>query len=162
MRVATGAVYGTVAVILVATLISGPLVVAVDFTPERSGLGGIGQGTLTVENVTLPSEATLDRGFQSENYYLKAPDARLVGAAVTGRPIVEYKLEIPALNFTRATTSFLDAGANGTVELSLTQISFGPDDVSQSRYDGTVRLVARYDGTEQVLGERPITVEVSG
>jgi hypothetical protein len=160
MRVVAGAVYGTVAFVVLATFLSGPLVGFVDFTHERDVTAGLGEGNLTVRNVSLPATATVEQGFQTQNYYVKVADAQVQIASISGRPMLEYELSIDDLQQSYSSTHFLDAESTGTLSLALEKSTIAPDEVSGTQYNGTLVIVARYNGTEQVLRERSITVEV--
>lgn len=154
-------VYGAVAVILGATVASGPAVGLVDLTTRRFDGATLGQGNLTVDRVDAPATARLDRGLRSRSYYLKVPDARIRVAAVTGQPLVSYRIAVPAMGYSRATTHFLGPGDEGWVTLSLRQDTFPPERVDRSSYDAVLSVVVRANDTEDVLYNESITVEVA-
>jgi hypothetical protein len=151
----------SVSVILGVTLLSGPLVGVIDLTQPRVDTVGLGQGSATVDDVEAPSTARLERGFQSDSYYLEVPDARIHVASITGRPTVSYKLALPAMNYSRGTTHFLSADDTGWVAVSIEQDTFRDDQVTASSYAGNLSLVLRYNDTERVLYDRPVAVEVT-
>lgn len=162
MRIATGIVYGTVAVIVGLTVVSGPLVGAVDFTRDRTDLAGLGTGNVSVDRVSAPESVELGRAYQSESYHLEVPDATINVTAISGRPVVAYRVEIPALGYARSTSHFLDESRTGSVRLSIERDRIVPDRVDDRRYDGTLSVVARYNDTERVLYRDPVPVEVTG
>jgi len=149
-----------VTVILGVTLVSGPAVGLVDLTQPRFDPGNIGQGNATVSEVRTPATVQLKQGLETESYYLETPDATIRVTAIQGRPTVAYKLAIPSMGYSRGTTHFLGPDDTGWVSLSLARDTLPGDRVSASSYEGTLSVTLRYNGTERVLSERPVTVEV--
>jgi hypothetical protein len=152
-------VAATVAAIVAVAVVSGPAVGFVDLTTRP--LEGVGQGSATVDDVEAPDTARFDRALSSESYVLRVPDARVHVAAIEGRPLVSYKLSLPAMGYSRATTHFLDAGDTGWVPLSLQSETFAAANVTQSRYEAELSLVLRVNDTAQELYRGPVTVEVT-
>jgi len=153
------AVWGTVLVICSVPVLSGPVVGLVDLT--KAPLDGIGDGSATVDAVEAPDTARFDRALSSDSYVLKVPDARIHVAAIEGRPLVSYKISIPAMSYSRATTHFLSDDDAGWVEISLASETFAPDRVSQSAYEAQLSLVLRVNDTKQTLHDGPVTLEVA-
>lgn len=152
------ALYASIAVILTVTVLSGPAVGLVDLTTPRFG-DNIGQGNATVEEVDAPTTARLDRGFQSESYTLKVPDARIYAAAIDGQPVVSYRISIPEMGYSRSTAHFVGPEDTGWVELSITGDTLAQDRVAGPAYNGTISVIVR--GTdEHVVYEGNVTVEV--
>ncbi|AQL41762.1 hypothetical protein BV210_03080 [Halorientalis sp. IM1011] len=150
--------YVAAAVILVGTLASGPLALAdrpTDRTPE------IGTGSVEVGEVTLPATAALRQGqFGEDSYYLQVPDATVRFDGIEGRPILTYKIEIPALSYSRESAFFLGPDTGDRMELSLERDQLAPDRVQNDSYAGVVRVVDRTDEESRFVAERNITVEV--
>ncbi|WP_123537134.1 hypothetical protein [Halosimplex salinum] len=153
-------VYGTAAVILAVTLVSGPAVGFVDLTTPRYDTSGLGEGNATVDRIDAPDSVTLERGYQSESYYLTVPDAKIRLASLSGKPTVAYGVDIPAFGYSRSTTHFLSEGTSGWVELSLQSDTLGSDTVTADAYEGTISIVLRDSSGKTVLYEEPVTVEV--
>lgn len=157
------AVYAAVAIILGTTLVSGPLVGAVDFTTERDETFAPGSGSADVTVISTPERAQLDRGsFGSGAYYLRVPDATVRLDAVSGQPMLVYKIRIPDLGYTRGTTHFLDSGAEGRTAVSIEEDALDPEDIDRESYPGELVLLVRADGGDEVLYRGPITVDVTG
>jgi hypothetical protein len=154
----------SVSVILCVTLLSGPAVGVLDLTRERVDTAGIGEGNVTVDAVDAPDTATFERAVASESYYLEVPAARVHLASVSGRPTLSYRLEIHELGYTRGSTHFLDAddADDGWIAVSLERDTFSGDRITESAYDGTLSVVIRYNDTERVVYEEPVTVAVTG
>ena len=153
-------VWGVVALVVVTTLASGPLVGAVDLTQERESTA-YGQGSVTVDNVTLPANATLMAGrFGAGEYTLRVPDAAVQIESVEGRPLLVYKIDIPERGYSRSSTHFLSADSAGAFAATLADDRFAPDTVDQRSYDAELRLLVRANDTSRVVAERSITVEV--
>jgi len=153
------AVWGAVALICCVPVLSGPVVGLVDLT--KAPLEGVGDGSATIDDVQTPDTARFDRALSSDSYVLKVPDARIHVAAIEGRPLVSYKLSIPAMQYSRATTHFLSADDTGWVDISLARETFAPANVTQSSYEAELSLILRVNDTKQVLHDGPITVEVT-
>lgn len=162
MNTERGVVYGVIGLVLATTLVSGPLVGAVDFTtaPEQRSFGS---GNATVGDVSLPSSTEITSGrFGSGEYYVLVPDATLTVANVTGTPLLAYQFSIPALGYSRSTTHFVTSSDTGTYELSLKRDAIEPSRVENRSYDGTVTVFLRSNESERRLAERNVTVEVTG
>lgn len=162
MNTERGVVYGVIGLVLATTLVSGPLVGAVDFTPaaEESSLDG---GNATVGDVSLPATAEIRHGrFGSGEYYVHVPDATLRLDNVTGTPLLAYRFSIPVLGYSRSTTHFVTAADTGRYDLTLSRDAIEPSRVENRSYGGTVSVFLRSNRTERRLAERNVTVEVTG
>lgn len=152
-----------VATILVVTLASGPLVGAVDLTTAEEDPVIPGSGTLNLTVVSVPDTATLDRNaFGAATYQLTVGDATVDVHHVTGNPIVRYKLKIPAMGYTRVTTTFLDADDVGRLTIAFESTALAPAQVDRDRYAGELQLATFDDGGTTTHVERNVTVEVRG
>lgn len=150
-----------VGVILAVTLASGPLVGAVDLTPAAEDPGTPGTGTVSLTVVSVPETATLDRGeFGSATYQLRMADATVDVARITGAPQVRYKLKIPAMGYTRVTTTVLDEEDTGRLAISFESTELPPEEVAQDRYAGEVILVTYDDDGLTTHVEKNVTVVV--
>lgn len=157
----TGATYGTVALILAVTLLSGPVAGVLDLTTPRVDASGAGEGTASIDEVDAPTTATFDRGYRSESYYLKVPDARVHVAEVTGRPLLAYRLDVHAMNYSRTTTHFLEPGDDGWIALSISRDTFAGDGVTREGYEGSLSIAVRGSGEETVVYSEEIAIEVA-
>lgn len=156
----TALVYATVALIVGVSVVSGPAVGLIDLTPPRADTAGLGQGNATVDRVEAPDRISIERGFQSESYRLEVPDARVNLAAVTGRPILNYRIEIEALGYTRTSSHFLDSGRTGWTTLTLADATLSESAVSGTRHEGTLSIIVQSDGNGTTVYERSVVVEV--
>jgi len=156
------AVYGVVGVVLVVTLVSGPLVGAVDLTQEPTGcMEPVGSGSATVEVDTLPDSATISKGqFGAKAYYLNVPDGSVTVTNVTGQPILSYTISIPELSRTAGPTLFLCADQSSQQTLSIQRLTIDENTLDDETYDATLTLVLRGDGEEVLVREQSISVEV--
>lgn len=153
----------SVGLILAVTLVSGPLVGAVDLTPASRQEFAPGTGSADVTVRSVPDAARLERGeYGSGSYYLRVPDATLRIEDVRRQPILVYKIRIPALGYVRGTTTFLSPGDEGTLELELAPDALPPDEVDRERYRAELVIVLRGADGERVLHEADVTVEVTG
>jgi len=162
MDPARGVTYGSVGVILILTVSSGPMGV-VDFTKERTenNTEGLGNGLLEVASLDAPDTASLQQGdFGSGNFYLRVPDAVLSIDAVEGRPIVSYKIEISELGYTRETAHVISSESGQRVTLSIQEDTLPPEDIQQDEYSGEIRIVKRVNGESTTALQRNVTVSV--
>lgn len=155
-------VYATAMVILGVALLSGPAIGLVDLTTSRYDMTGIGEGNATVDAIDAPASASIEREYQSETQYLDVPDARVHFASISGKPTVTYGLEIPAFNYSRSATYFLNGDQTGWVALSLRTDTFSKRVAPSEEYRGELSLVMRTSEGESVLYNESITVEVTG
>jgi len=160
MNLARGVTYGSIGVIVLLSLSSGPIGVF-DFTTERDATVGIGEGSLAVTDVTSPDAASLQRGeYGSESYYLQVPDAVLTLDSIEGRPVVSYKIDIPELGYSRETAHFLSSDTGSPVVLSIEKDTLAPEDLQSDEYQGELRIIVRANGDNTVIHRRNITVDV--
>jgi hypothetical protein len=151
----------TVGVILLTVLVSGPLVGAVDLTQSSTVDGVPGDGTVTVESVSIPgAETRMYSGrFGAETIYLDLPDARLDVDGVRGRPIVTYTASVPNLSTTSGRTYFLQEDSDEVV-LQIERPGFGPEQVTRDAYEVELEVVVRDSAGEQVVYRETVTAEV--
>lgn len=153
-------VYATVAIVLGVSLLSGPAIGLVDLTTPRYDMSGLGEGNATVDAVETQSTVTLERGYQSESYYLTVPDARIHFSTLSGKPTVAYGIEIPELGYSRSTTHFMTAGQSGWVTISLREDTFADDEVTESGYDGRLTIVLRDSSGKTLVENKSVRIEV--
>ena len=151
----------TVALIVTVTVVSGPAVGLVDLTSSRSDTAGLGQGNATVDAVEAPETIRIERGFQSESYRLEVPDTRVNLSAVTGRPILNYRVEIRSFGYTRTSSHFLDDESIGRFSLTLEDATLSQSAVSGTRHNGTLSVVVQSNGSARTVYERSVAVEVT-
>lgn len=158
------AVVFTVALVVVTTVLSGPVVSAVDLTSERTLEGAdLGEGRLTIGDLSVPDDVVIERGdFGAGTYYLRVPSATAELQTVVGRPILSYEVSIRELGFTRSSVSVLSPANEGTYELTLDEAPFGQSEIREDSYAGELSITARYGGTEHVVERRNVTIEVVG
>jgi hypothetical protein len=155
------AVVGACAIITTMTLLSGPLVGAVDLTYPRESDHGIGNGSAAIASIDLPNRAALRTGsYGAEAYYISLQPAVVTIDSVEGRPILSYKLKIDELSYSRETVHFLSASNQGAMEISLDPDTFKRKTITRSRYNGTAKLTLRNQTGSTVLREQNLTVEV--
>lgn len=154
-------VHAVVGCILAVTLVSGPLVPAMDFTQAAPERGAIGEGNATVEVLSAPDRAELARGsYGSGSYYLTVPDATVRLAGVTGKPMLVYELRLPERGYSRGTTHFLSAAQTGTYAVSLERDSWLPEEVEQDSYEGELVILLRNGNGDRTVYRGNVTVAV--
>lgn len=155
------AVYGVAGFVLVVTLVSGPLIGAVDLTQEPRGCSApVGTGSATVTADSLPDSATISKGqFGGDTYYLRVPDGEITVTDVTGQPVLSYTLSIEGLGRSAGPTLFLCADQSNQQPLSIQRRTIDDAKLDADSYEGTLTLVLRGDD-ETLVREKSITVEV--
>lgn len=144
-------------VVLLVSVVSGPLVSGVDLSPREYAAVGSGSATVTVESV--PSNATLV-ATGNDTYRLEVPNATVTVDSLTGNPVLVYRIQIREIGLTRITTHFLNESRTGREELHLDPVATDLDDRSAEQFRGELRLILRGDD-ERLLYEGPVTVEVT-
>lgn len=161
-RIERRAVSVTVTSILVALVLSGPVIDGVDLTAPRSR-ATVSGGNATVEAVSIPAESFhIERGrFGTQAYYLRIPDATVTIESVTGRPRLVYRVVVPELGVERLQTRLLTESADGRVTVRMADRALPTSAVTARRYTG--RLVVRVQSFDQdvTVYRRQIDVEVN-
>ncbi|WP_254274019.1 hypothetical protein [Haloarcula marina] len=159
MDYSRAAVLGVAIVVLVTAAVSGPLVPGVTLTTERSV--AYGEGTANVSSATLPDRATLERGsFGQRGYYLTVPPGTVQFDALTGTPMLVYRLNIDDIGYTRSTVHFLDASVAERYEVTMDADNFAPERIDRQTYRGTIGVVVEDSRSRRLVAERNLTVEV--
>jgi len=161
MDVERAAVVGTVALVAVTAVLSGPLVGGVDFTrAAHAPDAGAGTGTAEVSVESVPEVVVLERGdFGAGTYHMTAPDAVVRVGRVTGNPHLEYVIEIPALDYVEGRTVRLHDADGERLHLAVRPVELGPRIVTGTSYNGTISIRLQSDRT-RVLYEAPVRIEV--
>lgn len=154
--------FGTVAVILVAVLLSGPLVGVVDLTPESRGAADIGDGTANVTVVGDPTAglAITPGRFGTNVSYLRIPPAAVDVDRVEGRPRLLYLVRVPDLGFERSVTEPLDQRVGGRVALRIDARAFAHARVQSENYNTTVVVRVQSFTETRTVYRRNATVPV--
>ena len=149
-------------VIVLGTLVASPAVGVIELSDHRQSHADLGTGNVTVANASLPPSAGFEKGkYGSESYYLRVPDATVKFERVTGQPVLNYKLNVPALSYSRQSVYFVDESDSGKqVTFKLSKDTLPPETFSREEYTGEVALVMRTNGSARVLANQTITVEV--
>ena len=164
MERSRGAVVTVVAVVAVVTLLSGPLV-GIDLTtePDEGLNSGAGTGNATVRVTDFPEAVSISEGrYGAQQYFLRVPDATVDVTDIDGQPFLVYDVDVTGgdMYFGTTTTAFLDASYEGTNTLSIEQQAFEESDLTRDRYNVTVSVLLRSDGTERVIKRERFVTEV--
>lgn len=157
------AVVAAVALIAAVTLVSGPLVGAVDLTrePDDGPGGGFGNGSATVSVTDFPDSVAIEQGrYGSQQYFLRVPDATVDIADIEGQPFLKYDLYIEEMALSKTTTVFLDPSYEGQNTLSIDEQAFDPEEIDRRRYNATLTISLRADGDETVIQRERFAMEV--
>lgn len=161
METERAAVYGVIGLVLATTLVSGPIVGAVDFTTATDN-PAYGGSNATLHGVSLPESAELGQGrYGAGEYILRVADATITVDEVVGGPVLAYRISIPSMEYSRTTTHFITAANTGPYAVSMADDSLATSMVENHSYQGQLFVFLRSNGTERRLAERNITVEVT-
>jgi len=153
-------VYGTVALLAVATLASGPLFGAVDLVRSEEQFAP-GDGNATVSVVDAPDSALIVEGrYGEKNYYLRSRSVTVDIEAVERQPMLIYKIRIPEMGYVRSTVHFLDGASAGRQRLALEQGVVDPDSLDRDSYVGELLLLVRSDGGDRTVHRANVTIDV--
>ena len=152
-------VAGTVAVILVLTIATGPL--GLYDVPESRATDSLGEGNASITVVSAPETIPLEKGrYGNDEYHLRVPDAVITIDNLTGNPILNYNLDIPAMDTSKSSVHFLGQAGEGRYRLSFADSAMAASEVDQGSYRARLEIVVRSNGTERVVYDQPATVEV--
>jgi len=121
-------------------------------------------GGLNATVLDVPDTVRLDRvrGNGTDRYRLLVPDATVDVAAVSGRPVLTYRLRIDGVGHTRGTAHVLSEAQEGAFRTTLEPSTLATDRVTEARYAGELALVVRSDRGTRRIHETTVTVEVTG
>jgi len=163
MDLERGAVFGTVGVMVLFAVVSGPAVPGVEFAGEpQSQDVNPGVGSLDVSVVHVPDDGYyLQKGeFGTGVYYLNVPEAVVNIDSVEGEPLLTYKIKIDSLGYSRPTVHFLNGSEEGRMNLSIQRDSVDQNLIDQESYEATVLIIHRFRGGTRTVFSKNVTVEV--
>lgn len=151
----------TIAAILTITLISGPLVSAVDFSHQADTDSELWTGSADVTVRSMPENVRLEQGdYGTRSYSLRVPAMVLSVTNVTGNPLFVTRIIIPELGHQSSAIETLPGERSGTVRLAIPQFTIGPQKVEQDQYRGQIEVLVRTQ-TDRVVARQNVTVEVT-
>lgn len=155
---------GVVALVVVVTLVTGPVVgITPSWFHEEETDVRPGQGTATVEVVDVPDRVVLDRSeFGAGWYRLEVPAAIAHVSDVEGQPMLSYQVRIEALGTDQGSTTFLSPATEGAVALEMSQWRYEPSEVTEDAYAGELTVTYRGSDGTRTLVQKDVTVEVRG
>jgi len=157
----------TVLVIVLTTLVSGPIVGAIDFTSESEDgdpiLSSETKDKATVEVISNPDgEVALEKGdFGNDVFFLKVPRMSVKPIMVQGNPRITYKIRLPKLRYSRVTSNILGANQRGQVfVLKIQEDTIQKDRISESEYTGELSVTIHDSNGATVVYQTNRTVLV--
>lgn len=149
----------TALVVVLASVASGPLVGAVDLT-QTPEVAPRGTGAADVEVRSVPETVVLEQAnFGAGTYHLAGPSGSVAVGTVSGNPLLEYVIHVPALDFTDIKTYELRESPNRAIELRFRPVEISPRRVGKDEYEGSIEIRLQSDEFA-LLYEKPVTVEV--
>lgn len=173
MRPATAVAAATTAVIVVATLATGPLVGYSLTAPDPFDPGS---GSVDATVIDAPGSATIAPASHGGDVrHLRADPVRVDVSGVVGQPTLVYEIDVPAIGHSSASLVFLDAEMTGELELSFRPSTLEPDRLERGgsgdgqtesgtdrgEFDGVLRVLVVDDGGERTIHEASVAVEVA-
>ncbi len=152
-------VTGTVAVILILTVATGPL--GLYDVPETQATDALGEGNATITVVSTPETIPLEYGrYGNDEYHLRVPAAVVDVENLSGNPILNYNLDIEAMGKSKSSVHFLGELGEGRQHITFADSAMAESAVENQSYEAHIELVLRTNGTERVVYEGPATIEV--
>lgn len=151
----------TVGIIVLVTVVSGPIVGAVDFTHQAESSPG--DGTVELSVLSIPTNnARFEPGrYGSTGHILRVPDAVVSVDAIRGEPVIIYKIRIPGLSYVRLSIHLPNEKHRGDrYRLSLEPDNFASERLTRETYDAELLIVVRERNTAQTIAKTNISVEV--
>ena len=147
-----------VTIVVVVLVASGPLaggLVQPSGTPTT-----VDEGDASVESATVPVEdLRISPGrFGTKVSYVRVPDATVDLAAVTDRPRLLYRVEIPALDADLTASKIVTD--RGTHRLHVGDYGLDSGTVTNESYDATVTVRVQSFTVDRTILERNVTVAV--
>jgi hypothetical protein len=153
-------VAGTVVAILILTVATGPL--GLYDVPETQATDSLGEGNATITVISMPETIPLEKGrYGNDEYHLRVPSAVINIENLSGNPILNYNLDIPAMGKSKSSVHFLGVAGEGRYNASFAESAMAAGEVTQQSYDAQLELVVRTNGTERIIANRTATIEVS-
>jgi hypothetical protein len=155
----------TVAVILLVSLVSGPLVGAVDLSPapEIDESFGPGQGSMNVTVHSVPDEARLvESDFGAGAYFLRMDPVDVTLSEIRGQPILVYKLRISGLTFVSSRNTFATEADEGRMSVPFAEDTVQRERVNESveEYPAEIVVGVLANDEERVVQRTNVTVGV--
>lgn len=151
---------GAVSLLVVVSLLSGPIGVGLDLTPGDDVALGDGDASITVLSPADDELAVTAGRFGAEVAYLRIPDLVVRVASVDGSPRVVYRVLVPDLA-TVTETRVLTPSDTGRVRLDARDRAMPYGAVTESTYQGHLEVRVQSFTTDRTVVNRSIAVEVA-
>lgn len=150
-----------VGVIVVALVLTSPLVGVLDVTAQNPTTVGDGTATASVEQFDADA-LTIDRGrFGTGVMYLRIPDATIEVAEVDGRPRIVYQVRVPNLSVDVVSTELLTTGGPTSIRLGPRDRGLDPAAVTNATYRGVVTVRVQSFEQDRTIYAANETIEVA-
>ena len=150
----------TIVIILLLSLLFGPLVGAVDLSPSKP-ISVPGHGSVDVDVVSVPVEGRLDPAGYSENKYVLSLGAATVEISnLSGNPMVIYKLRVREVGYVASTTHFFGGEPEGQQTLTLEGAVLKRTSLPRETYRGELLVIKRVHERDTVLYRGNVTLRV--
>jgi hypothetical protein len=152
---------GTVALVLLVTVASGPILGSVSFTEQRVTAMDVAPGNATVGEIDFPTNVTLAADGDGRYRYSGTP-IRVTFERITGGDVqLTYGLLVPALNVSQSVTQIVSGPtADETVTVEYYSYVRG-ERVTPGRYEATAYVSLVEEGENELVARETVSVEVS-
>jgi hypothetical protein len=151
---------GAVSVLVIVSLLSGPVGVGLDLTPGDDVSLGDGDASITVLAPEGDDLAVTAGRFGAEVAYLRIPDLAIRVDSVEGSPRVVYRVLVPELA-TVTETRVLTSADTGRLRVDATDRAIPYGDVTESAYQGQLEVRVQSFTTDRTVINRTMSVEVA-
>jgi hypothetical protein len=151
----------TVALVLLVTFASGPILGSVSFTEERITAMDVAPGNATVGEIEFPSNVTLASDGPGRYQYSGTP-IRVTFDRITGGDVqLTYGLLVPALNLSQSVTEIV-SGPTSDETVTVDYYSYvSGESASPGRYEGTAYVGLVAEGENELVAKGSVPVEVT-
>jgi hypothetical protein len=152
--------WATVAIVVLVTASSGPVVGGVSFVDERITAMDVAPGNATVGEISFPERVTLiyegDGRYRYDAAALRVPFERIRGGDVQ----LTYGLLVPELNSSRSVTQIVSGPkTDETVAVDFYDY-VSADPVRSGTYEGTAYVALISEGEDDLVAKASVPVEV--
>lgn len=142
-------------------VLSGPLVIGGNTGIPIGSSNNVGDGSANVSLAESPSKTVWikESDFGSNQFIIDAPDATVQVSAVSGSPLLNYKIQITELGYAKTSIRFLEPSTEGRLRLTIPPESIDSQRVKRDRYKGELFIILRASG-EEIIYHENVTVHV--
>jgi hypothetical protein len=151
---------GAVALVVLVTVASGPILGSVSFTEKRVTAMDVAPGNATVGDIDFPSNVTLALDGEGRYAYSGTPIGVTFERITGGDVQLTYGLLVPALNVSQSVTQIV-SGPTTDETVTVEYYSYVPgESAGPGRYEGTAYVALVTEGENELVAKTTLPVEV--